>query len=585
MPRYPLTFLLLLSGLLGVCLSSRIEARPKDKVKAMKALEAAEKYLYGEGVRKSANRAISLFKQARKYLPQESTTANIAARISIGLSVAYVERKKYKDGAAELEPLAEGFAKRNIRWEGRTWGSGPTVEWDRALKKCRKELLAGGDMDEISERLSELAREAGDHKMGKRHARIAQFLLGVIFQKKKKFKDACDRFTPLAREQAEYLDKTAAQTAKREAARPRTSKTIPKAEKPPGELKGKYKEAVAKGLVWLTKFQKPDGEWSEAALDSLAGHDPLPAGRTRCYPSALSGALAAMALLRAGVKTDDSPQGLALKKGLDWIVKAQGGNGFIPKGSKAGHPNIIHSIYTWVLAEAVLRLEDPEPWKKPLEKGVSYLLAAQNPGLGWRFGIRPGDNDTEHTAQAVLALIRAKTAGVEIPGEAIDGAVTWFDKVTDEVTGKSGYWSKGDQGTVRADARNFKAVDTATALVLTSRILLGENPGEGLLGRGFDTLWNRPPQWIPDKDIHLLYARYYTLAYGLKPGADSNFNLKRMADLLVKNQETEGGALGSWPPIGAMAAEGRIVSTARAILSILNARGVNMPEPLEPDED
>jgi hypothetical protein len=56
------------------------------------------------------------------------------------------------------------------------------------------------------------------------------------------------------------------------------------------------------------------------------------------------------------------------------------------------------------------------------------------------------------------------------------------------------------------------------------------------------------------------------------------------ADLVVANQEKDRSAAGSWAPVGAQASDGRIAETARAILVILNARGVNLPEPVKAEK-
>ncbi|MHC5077610.1 MAG: hypothetical protein ACYTHN_01220 [Planctomycetota bacterium] len=560
-------------------------AQKKDMAKAEKTLEMAEKYLYGEGVRKSLSRACTYFKKARQLLPEEPATKHLDARIALGLGQAFLGRKKYKEAAEELRSLALGFADRLIRWKGKIYGSGQGVNWTRALQEARKAIEAETNVGDVLEPLTKVAEEAGKVKHQKRYVQVAEILLGFAHEKLKKYKDAADYYNLYAKVQVDHLTQQAKHRAKMEAGRPRTPKNIPVAEAPPGKLEGKYKKAVILGLDWLKRFQKKDGSWSEGALEALSQDDPLPAGRVKPILCSLPGALACMAFLRAGVQFEDETYGETLKKGLEWTVKHQGKNGKIPTAEKGGNPNITHALYTWVLAEAVIRLKDPDPWKGPLEKGVAYLLEAQNPGAGWRYGIKPGDNDSEHTAQALIALIRAKSAGIDVPEESFDGAHFLLDRLTDEITGKVGFTSKGDMGVRRADAIKFAPVDTSTALSLAARILFGEDPRKGLLGRGFDTLWGRPPQWIPDKDIHLLYSRYYTLAYGLRPGADANYNLKRMADMLVKNQETEKSATGSWPPIGSMASDGRIATTTRAILSILNARGINLPEPLKREKE
>jgi flavin reductase (DIM6/NTAB) family NADH-FMN oxidoreductase RutF len=85
-----------------------------------------------------------------------------------------------------------------------------------------------------------------------------------------------------------------------------------------------------------------------------------------------------------------------------------------------------HILATLALAEAH-GMSNPDAYGKPAQKAVDFLLAAQNPGKGWRYGAKSGDNDTSVTSWAVMALRSAERVGLMFPKSAYEGALAWFD--------------------------------------------------------------------------------------------------------------------------------------------------------------
>src|SRR5436853_326857 len=79
---------------------------------------------------------------------------------------------------------------------------------------------------------------------------------------------------------------------------------------------------------------------------------------------------------------------------------------------------------------------------KPSPESVGLRGAAQNPGKGWRYSSRGGDNDTSVTGWAVLALRAAERGGLTFAKAAWEGALAWFDEVTDDA-GRTGYMGRG----------------------------------------------------------------------------------------------------------------------------------------------
>jgi len=75
-----------------------------------------------------------------------------------------------------------------------------------------------------------------------------------------------------------------------------------------------------------------------------------------------------------------------------------------------------HSIATMAMAELLVMSNDVINLQSCVSDAVKLCLRAQNDGFGWRYGIKPGANDTSVTGWMVLALKTAKNARLkEIP--------------------------------------------------------------------------------------------------------------------------------------------------------------------------
>jgi hypothetical protein len=65
---------------------------------------------------------------------------------------------------------------------------------------------------------------------------------------------------------------------------------------------------------------------------------------------------------------------------------------------------------------------------------ANFCLNAQNAGRGWRYGVKPKDNDSSVTGWMVLALKTAEDAHLDIPAQEFDaafaGALNWFEHAT-----------------------------------------------------------------------------------------------------------------------------------------------------------
>lgn len=205
------------------------------------------------------------------------------------------------------------------------------------------------------------------------------------------------------------------------------------------------REAARAGLRWLASAQKADGSWEERSKEHTVGVT----------------ALALLAFLGADADTEK-----AVERGLTHLIGRQDKDGGLAPRTQAKFL-YDHILGTLALSEAYARTRT-EALKGPLEKAVAYLLAARNPGKGWRYAPGCGDTDTSVTSWALLALRSAELSGLAIPKEAFRDGRAWIESVTDE-KGRPGYTHKGAGRIFVPGHKVFEEHETLAALAILSQ--------------------------------------------------------------------------------------------------------------------
>ncbi len=205
------------------------------------------------------------------------------------------------------------------------------------------------------------------------------------------------------------------------------------------------REAARAGLRWLASAQKADGSWEERFKEHSVGVT----------------ALALLAFLGADAATDKT-----VDRGLTYLIERQGKDGGLAPPTQAKFM-YDHILGTLALSEAFARTR-AEAHKGPLERAVAYLLAARNPGKGWRYSPGCLDTDTSVTSWALLALRSAELSGLAIPNEAFRDGRAWIESVTDG-KGRAGYTHKGTGRVFVPGHKVFEDHETLTALAILSQ--------------------------------------------------------------------------------------------------------------------
>ncbi len=339
------------------------------------------------------------------------------------------------------------------------------------------------------------------------------------------------------------------------------------------------RDAVEAALRWLVRHQSPDGSWRSRDFTrqckTICGNqDAARYGDGRGLPEHDIGVtgLALLAFAGYGHTHRDGfhPEFVqCARKAVNYLKKAQvrsgdpGANGRF--GEAIGEQWIYdHAIATLAMAELLVMSGDVIGLRKPVADAVKLCLHAQNDGFGWRYGIRPGDNDTSVTGWMVLALKTAKNARLDIPKEAYErafaGALTWFNRAT-STTGKAGYQAPGDEGSrlagSHADPYPYsKDLSCMTAVAVLCRLFSGESRGAPSIRSGIKVLMQHPPRWQEQKGralstINMYYWYYGSYALFQYGGPEwARWNESMIKALLGTQRLGNIDEDGSWDPIG-----------------------------------
>jgi hypothetical protein len=222
------------------------------------------------------------------------------------------------------------------------------------------------------------------------------------------------------------------------------------------------------------------------------------------YGTGVSG-LALLAFLGAGFTHlsretyDGICFGDVVRKGLQRLMSRQDAEGGV--GPRAAEkPMYNHALAALALSEAY-GLTGSLLIRGSAQRAIDFLVAAQNPGSGWRYTARSGESDTSVTGWAVLALKSAEHSGLAFPRSAVDGARAWLDAVTDPETAAAGYTGRPSG---RRPSGQFADPPTMTAAAASSRLLLGME--KGLAARGAGRLQEDLPSGdLPATDYYYWY--------------------------------------------------------------------------------
>ena len=336
----------------------------------------------------------------------------------------------------------------------------------------------------------------------------------------------------------------------------------------------KRREAIKRGLLYLAHTQTEDGSW--------------PAGKPHMRVGVTG--LAVLAFLEAGyTNRGKHPFAKVVSKGLRYLKNQQDVEGCFGKRDHM-HYNYVHAAAAMAMVTAYGETGSPI-FKGSAQRALDFIALTRNPGLAWRYGVKPGDNDTSMTTWMFRVLEKARVINqkridrgqpprLTFDTKARAGVVTWLDRMTDPDSGRTGYTARGagpSRLAKRLKTHPGDVVEPTTAAALHCRMLLGQDAKAAVLERGFGLLLNRLPAWEPTAGrVDFTYWLWGTHACFRAGGATwKRWVAALNTALLAGEQKTnilyakKTVAAGSWDPVGAWGEEGgRVYATAMAVLAL-----------------
>ena len=334
--------------------------------------------------------------------------------------------------------------------------------------------------------------------------------------------------------------------------------------------------AVQMGLRWLSKHQDEDGRWD---CDDHNKHDA--GGRIGGVGAPLYDvgvtALSLLAFLRTGNGDLDGHYNAVVRRGLNFLIESQDDEGCF--GARASQHFIYNTVLaTWAMVEGFKVTKNPT-YAKVAQRGVDYLMKARNPYMGWRYGVRSGENDTSVTSWCMQALKTAEAAGLRVDKDAYKGALQWIDKMTDREFGNVGYnYPGGTSARLEGLQDKFPPQHSAamTAAGILTRIECGEDARlSASIQKGVTICAGLPPVWDEDAGTIDMYYWYFGTR-AMRVAAPNRWKewKRHMQHAAVSHQHEDGtSAAGSWNPVGAWGTDGgRVYSTALMTLALQATR-------------
>lgn len=209
-------------------------------------------------------------------------------------------------------------------------------------------------------------------------------------------------------------------------------------------------------------------------------------------------------------------------------------------------------ICTIALCE-VYALSRDQKLKQPTQMAVNFIINAQDPnGGGWRY--QPGQKgDTSVVGWQIMALKSAKIAKLVVPPKTVGKATFFLNSVQANGGANYGYDSAG-------------AGPATSAVGLLCRMYLGWTPKNTGLVKGVEYLSKTGPQ--PGNMYFNYYATQVLHHWNGEPWTKWN---NVMREHLVKTQEKQGNAAGSWKPVGSdhgNAVGGRHYATCMSVMTL-----------------
>lgn len=287
--------------------------------------------------------------------------------------------------------------------------------------------------------------------------------------------------------------------------------------------------------------------------------------------SAAMTALTIMALSSVGHQpTDPTPEGEALARALDFMVREelQTDDGYY--GQRDGSRMYGHGIISLMLAEMVgmgATVEQDQLLRDRTQRAIDLILRSQRIDKGdshrggWRYEPHSRDSDISVTVWQLMALRAASNAGFEVPRRAIDEAIEYVQRSYRSDRDEQGRPTQLDRPFSYQAHGGDQQFSTTAAGILSLQVAGAYDVPEVLGGANY--LLENPPN--PRHRWFFYGCYYYAQGMYQKGGEFAAIARQHTEETLLDLQDNDG----SWRAReGSEQNEGRIYATSLALLSL-----------------
>lgn len=323
------------------------------------------------------------------------------------------------------------------------------------------------------------------------------------------------------------------------------------------------RRSIRLAIEWLIAQQHEDGHWSTGPETEAAAGNFNSIGVT---------GFVLLALEREASTGEPARISDSIARGRDYLARIQRDDGLF--GEEVGSTFMqSHAIATLAWLKTRPR-GDERAWRLAAERAVGIIRRARNPHQGWRFELLPiGENDSFTTGLMMAALKEARDAGIEVPDRDRSEPLAYIDGLTDPVTGRTGYESKGGDDArlwIKRHGYPVELTQLSTAVAISTRIDWGQDPRRSeVLRRGAFLLTDSAPRWdVEAGSIDYYYWMFGTRALASVDGLLFDHWRDALVEALVPNQMRDDDG-GWWPAIDAWTPEEESVhSTVMCTLAL-----------------
>lgn len=273
-------------------------------------------------------------------------------------------------------------------------------------------------------------------------------------------------------------------------------------------------KAIDQGLAFLTSRQNEEGSFGNGSYARNV---------------AVCG-LVGMSFLAQGSTPERGKHALVVGRCLDFLLKNCAESGLVHTGEQGGRePMYGHGFATLFLAEAY-GTTSREDLRDKLTRAIQLIINSQNSEGGWRYEPRRYEADVSVTVCQVLALRAARNAGLFVPNDSVERAVSYLKRAQNADGGFMYMLNHPGESSFPRSA--------AAVVALMSAGLYDSDE----VRRGLEYLQkNAPPLKSLVGHSYFLYGQYYAAQGMWQAGGESWIRwYSDLRNFLVGNQEKNG---------------------------------------------